>query len=77
MSSTGCGFLFFAALALVMGMIPILAWTNLVITLPLALIGAISTASHARRPAAQSADKVIFLLALGLIAVIAFRVVVM
>lgn len=77
MSTTGCGFLVLATLALFAGLIPFLAWTNLVITLPLAVIGTLVTISHARKAGAQPADKAILWLALGLIAVILFRVVVL
>lgn len=77
MSTTGCGFLFLAALALLAGMIPFLAWTNLVITLPLALVGTVATAIHARKPSAQRADKAALSLALVFLAVVLFRLAMM
>jgi hypothetical protein len=77
LSTTGCGFLFLAALALLAGMIPFLAWTNLVITLPLAIVGTVATATHARKPAAQPTDRVAFSLALVFLAVVLFRLVIM
>lgn len=77
LSTTGCGFLFLAALALLAGMIPFLAWTNLVITLPLAVIGTIAIAGHARKPAAQPADRALLWLSIGFTGVVLFRLVMM
>jgi len=76
-TTTGCGFLILAALALLAGLIPFLAWTNLVITLPLAIIGTLATATHARKPAAQPADRAMLWLALGFTALVLFRLVMM
>lgn len=77
MSTTGCGFLVLAALALLAGMIPFLAWTNLVVTLPLAVVGTIAIAGHARKPAAQPADRAMVWIALGFTGVVLFRLVMM
>lgn len=76
MNSTGCGFLVLASLALLIGLVPFLAWTNLVIALPLGLIGMVAAATSARKPAAQGTDKAMFWVALALIAVIILRTVI-
>lgn len=75
MNSTGCGFLLLASLTLLVGFVPFLAWTNLVIALPLAIVGVISTAATARKPTAQAADTSLFWIALGLVALIIVRMV--
>lgn len=77
LSTTGCGFLFLAALALVAGMIPFLTWTNLVVTLPLAVIGTIAVAAQARKPAAQPADRAMLWLSIGFTGIVLFRLVMM
>lgn len=76
MNPTGCGFLLLSSLALLVGLVPFLAWTNIVIALPLALIALLSAGSSARKPAAQPADKAVFWIALALIAMIVARTVV-
>ncbi len=77
MSTTGCGFLFLAVLALLAGLVPFLAWTNLVVTLPLAVIGTIAIARRARKPAAQAADRAMVWIALGFTGVVLLRLVMM
>jgi hypothetical protein len=77
LSTTGCGFLFLAALALLAGLIPFLVWTNLVVTLPLAIVGTVSTATQARKPAAQRADKAALSLALVFLTIVLVRLVMM
>lgn len=56
MGSTGCGFLLLAFLAVLVGFVPFLEWTNYVVALPLALIAAGMFASSARKRTAQPAD---------------------
>ncbi len=76
MNSTGCGFLLLASLALLVSLVPFLAWTNLVIALPMALVAFFTAANQARRPAAQPVDKTVFWIVLALIALIVVRSVV-
>lgn len=76
MNSTGCGFLVLASLALLAGLVPFLAWTNLVIALPLGIVGMVAAASNARKPSAHEADKAVFWISLALIAVIVMRTVI-
>ena len=75
MNSTGCGFLLLASLALLVSLVPFLAWTNLAIALPLALIALVTAANNARRPAAQPADRTLFWIALALVAAVVARTV--
>ncbi len=76
MNSTGCGFLLLASLALLVGLVPFLAWTTLVVALPLALIALISATTNARKPAAQPVDRTVFWITLALVAVVVARIVV-
>lgn len=73
MSSTGCGFLLLAIIALFAGMIPFLAWTNLVVTLPLALIALVSTGAQAIKPNAQPADKAMLGISVLFVVIVAAR----
>lgn len=73
MSTMGCSVILLAAIALVVGFIPILTWINLVVALPLALVGAVMAGLHARKPNAQPADKAIFWIAVGIGATIVAR----
>ncbi len=72
-NTMGISFLLLAAVALMVGFIPILTWINLLIALPLATIGTVSSAQVARKAGAQSADKALFWLGLSLTAIIALR----
>lgn len=75
MNTMGCSFLILAAVALIVGFIPILNWITLFIALPLSLMGAFASGNIARRHSAQPADKAIFWMAIALAATIIFRMV--
>lgn len=77
MNSTGCGLLLLAFLAVVVGFVPFLAWTNYVMALPLAIISAGIFASHARKQSSQNADRAFFWIALGLMVLVIGRLVMM
>lgn len=77
MNNMGCSLLFMVAAALVVGFIPILDWMNLVVALPLSLIAVITTGNTALKPTAQSADKLIFWLAVALTGTIILRILVL
>ena len=76
MNSTGCGFLLLAFLAVVMGFVPFLVWTNYVVALPLAIISTGIFAVQARKKHVQPADRMFFWIALGFLALIVVRLVV-
>lgn len=76
MSTMGCSVVLLAALALVVGFIPILTWINLFVALPLALAAVVMSGMQARKSSAQSADKTIFWIAVGIGATIIVRIVV-
>lgn len=73
MNTMGCSFLLMAAVALVVGFIPILTWINLFVALPLAAVGMVSAGLIARKSTAQPADKTMFWIALALTATILLR----
>ena len=73
MNTMGCSFLLMAAIALIVGFIPILTWINLFVALPLAAVGMISAGLIARKSTAQPADKTMFWIALALTATILLR----
>lgn len=73
MNTMGCSTLLMAAVALMVGFIPILTWITIVVALPLALIAAVISGLDARKIHAQQADKAMFWLSLGLAAVILLR----
>ncbi len=77
MNNTGCSLLFMVAAALVVGFIPILGWMNLIVALPLSLIAVITTGNAALKPTAQSADKLIFWIAVALSGAIILRMMVL
>lgn len=72
-NSMGCSFLLMAAVALMVGFIPILNWITLFVALPMAAAAVISAGLTARKPTAQSADTASFWFAIGLTAAIIFR----
>lgn len=76
MSSTGCGFLLLTFLALLVGFVPFLAWTNFVMALPLAIISLGIYAGAARKRRTQPADLALFWIALGLAAIVIGRLVI-
>lgn len=73
MNTMGCSFLLMAAVALVVGFIPILTWINLFVALPLAAVGMVSAGLIARKSTAQPADKTMFWIAIALTATILLR----
>ena len=75
MNTMGCSFLLMAAVALVVGFIPILTWINLFVALPLAAVGMVSAGLIARKSTAQPADKTMFRIAIALTATILLRMV--
>lgn len=77
MNNVGCSFLLMAAVALVVGFIPILTWINLFVALPLAAVGTVSAGITARKSTSQSADKTMFWIALALTATILLRLVIL
>lgn len=77
MNTMGCSTLFLAAVALMVGFIPILGWITVGIALPLAVVSMAIAGNAARKPMAQSADKALFWIAAGLAATIIFRMVVL
>lgn len=72
-TGSGCSMLFLAAVALVVGFIPILNWITLFVALPLSLIGMATSGNAARQPRAQQADKATLWLAVALTATIVIR----
>lgn len=77
MSTMGCSVVLLAALALVVGFIPILTWINLFVALPLALVAVAMSGTQARKSSAQSADRAIFWITIAIGATIVARIVVL
>lgn len=75
MNTMGCSMLILGAAAFLVGFIPILSWINVIIVLPLVLLGTISAGRAARSPEAQPADTAIFWVAVGLLLVVILRLV--
>lgn len=75
MNTMGCSLLVLGAAAFLVGFIPILGWINLVVVLPLALLGTISAGRAARKPEAQPADTTVFWIAVGLLLVVILRLI--
>lgn len=76
-SAVGCSLLILSCAALIMSFVPFLNWIALVIALPLAVIGAISSFKGARKPTAQPADKAMTWMALGMILAVVIRLAIM
>ena len=75
MSTMGCGVLILALASVVVGFVPFLAWTNLIIAAPLAGIATIMAARAALKRTAQSADKAALGVALLLAGIVSLRLV--
>lgn len=75
MNSTGCSFLLLAVLAVLVGFVPFLVWTNYVMALPLALISLGMFTVQAKKQSAQAADYTFFWIALGLLIIVIGRLV--
>lgn len=75
MSTMGCGVLILALASVVVGFVPFLAWTNLIIAAPLAGIATIMATRAALKRTAQSADKAALAVALVLAGVVSLRLV--
>lgn len=77
MNSMGCSLLLMAAIAFMVGFIPILSWITFIVALPLSLLAIITSGNKATKPTAQSADKLTFWITVGLAGTILFRLIVL
>lgn len=77
MNTMSLSFLLTAAVAFMVGFIPILSWITFIIALPLSLLAIITAGNIAQKPTAQSADKLAFWIAVGLAGTIIFRLLVL
>lgn len=75
MSTLGCSLPILALLTLSVGFVPFLTWINVAIALPLAVIWVFVAIHSSRKPNAQSADRASVWFAVGLVAVVALRIV--